>query len=108
MGLNIVYRLEYLLKMLELIVKTPDLPENQSFIDLIKSMISKRFSRKKEVKSVLVVLSRTDDHRVPFKAEMQLEDEDGTLTSNALSVNTLSAFSQALARMERQLEKKRA
>jgi len=94
--------------MLELKVQTPDLPENQSFIDLIKSMISKKFSRKKEIKSVLVVLSRTADSRVPFRADMELVDEHGMLISNASSVNSLSAFSQALARMERELHRKRA
>lgn len=94
--------------MLELKVQTPNLPENQSFIELIKSMISKKFSRKKEIKSVLVVLSRSEDARVPFKAEMELEDEHGKLMTNASSANSLSAFSQALARMERQLDNKRA
>lgn len=94
--------------MLELKVKTPDNTENQSFIELIKSMIAKKFSLKKEIKSVLVVLSRNEDARIPFKAEVELEDEQGTLTTNASSVNSLAAFSQALARMERQLDKKRA
>lgn len=94
--------------MLELKVQTPDLPENQSFIDLIKSMITNRFSRKKEVKSVLVVVSLTKDARVPYKAEMQLKNEKGIFTTKASSANSLSAFSQALARMERQINKQRA
>jgi len=95
--------------MIELTIETKNLPENQSFKDLLLSMLTKAFSRKKEVKSVMVVVSKTDDARVPYTVEMNLEETNSTtLQSKAVSVNYLSAFSQALNRMERQLEKKRA
>jgi len=95
--------------MIELTIETKNLPENQSFKDLLLSMLTKAFSRKKEVKSVMVVVSKTDDARVPYSVEMNLEETNSTtLQSKAVSVNYLSAFSQALNRMERQLEKKRA
>lgn len=95
--------------MLNLRIETPDIPENQSFIDLIRSMISKRFSKKTNIESVLVVVAKTTDSRVPFSATMELEAKDkSVLISKAASINSLTAFSQALARMERQLDKKRA
>lgn len=95
--------------MLNLRIETPDIPENPSFIELIKSMISKRFSKKSDIESVLVVVSKTTDSRVPFSATMELEAKDHSIIkTKAASINSLTAFSQALARMERQLENKRA
>ena len=95
--------------MLDLIIKTPNLPDNPSFIKLIKSIVAKKFSRKKNYHSLTIVMSTTDDRRVPFSAEIELLDnESQIIKAKAASINTLSAFSQALARMERQMDKKRA
>lgn len=95
--------------MMNLKVETSNLPESQSFKDLILSLLKKAFSKKKDIKSVLVVVSKNEDARAPFVVEMNLEEEnEAPLKTTAVSINYLSAFSQALKRMERQLEKRRA
>lgn len=95
--------------MMKLEVVTANLPENKSFKDLIVSLLNKAFSKKKSIKSIHVVVSQSEDKRVPYIVEMNLEEENhDTLKSKAVSANSLAAFSQALTRMERQLEKRRA
>lgn len=94
---------------MKLEVVTANLPENQSFKALILSLLKKAFSKKKTIKSVHVVLSQSEDKRVPYIVEMNLKEEnEDLLKSSAVSANYLTAFSQALNRMERQLEKRRA
>ncbi len=95
--------------MMDLKVETTNLPESQSFKDLILSLLKKTFSKKEEIKSVLVMVSRNEDVRAPFTVKMNLEEEnEETLVTSAVSINYLAAFSQALKRMEAQLAKRRA
>ena len=95
--------------MLKVTIETQNVPEKQSFMDLIKSMISKRFSTKKEVKEVTVLVMKNEGSRTPFQALLKLETEDKLmLETDANSINYLTAFSQALAKMEKQYDKKRA
>jgi len=93
--------------MMNLTIETNNLPENQSFKDFIYSLVTKAFAKKKSIKSLLVVVSRNKDARVPFHVELNLEEEnEQLLTTKAESANYIAAFSQALTRMERQLEKR--
>ncbi len=95
--------------MMNIKVETPNLPESKSFKDLILSLLKKAFSKKPDIKSVLVVVSINDDVRTPYSVEMNLEEEnEAPIQTKAASANSLAAFSQALKRMERQLDKRRA
>jgi len=95
--------------MKNLIVETSNVPDSQSFRALIIAMIRKRFAKRKEITRLKVVISSTNNLAVPFEANIDMElGQKDHIQTKAVSINYLSAFSQALARVERQLNKKRA
>jgi len=81
--------------------------ESKSISGLILSMIKKSLGRYKHLDEVQIEVSQTEDVRVPIEVNISsyLENGEQILTTSA-SANYLSAFSQALARMERQMQKR--
>jgi len=92
-----------------LTINTKDIPENQSFRNLIKSLVSRIFSNEETVESIHLEVTKTTDSMVPFNVEVNLQAEGSkALKTTAASSNYLTAVSQALSRMEQQIERTRA
>lgn len=86
-------------------VNSNNTTQENPFTQLAKSMTQKALGHQSQVKTVTITLGKSDDHRVPFKASIELCKNDGlTLHSSSQSIHELTAFTQALTRMERKVE----
>lgn len=88
-------------------IKVNKLEEEQSLSGLFQSMILKRLGEYNILQEVQIEVQNTDDSRVPIKVSLKSCLINGEIVnSSAASINYLSAFTQALARMERQMQKR--
>lgn len=72
----------------------------------IKSLAEKRFGKLKFISSINVYIKKTDDPMVPWKSEIELKPIKGApLFAESSSANYISAFSQSVNRVQRQVEK---
>lgn len=92
------------MKMMTIEVQTPNLPKDGTFEQLAKSMTLKAFDHISSVKAATLILGKSQDARVQFKAQVVLTlANNQQLQSEASSIHHLTAFTQALSRMERQI-----
>ena len=75
---------------------------------LINSLAKKRFGKLKFISSIKVFIKKQTDPRVPWKAEIELKPVNGApLFAESQSSHYITAFSQSVNRISRQLEKYR-
>lgn len=93
--------------MMKVSIKVNKLEEEQSLSGLFQSMILKRLGEYNILQEVQIEVQNTDDSRVPIKVSLKSCLINGEIVnSSAASINYLSAFTQALSRMERQMQKR--
>lgn len=82
--------------------ETQDKTEYKSLLDLFTSIIESRFPDR--VCHLEVAISEIGDVRVPYKVDLKMEDD---LLVSAVSSNVISAFTQALNRLQVKLPENR-
>ncbi len=86
-------------------ISIKDCPKENQFHDMIKSLINRRLINHCELCKIHVDLSKSKDNRVPFNVVITATlNDDLVLESKAASANSLAAFTQALARLERRFD----
>jgi hypothetical protein len=88
--------------MMILTFETQDKNEYKSFRGLFSSMIQSRFPE--HFCHMEVAIMNSDDSRVPYKVNLKVEEE---LYVSAVSSNIISAFTQALNRLQVKLPEDR-
>lgn len=78
--------------------ETQDRNEYTSLLDLFTSMIQARFPD--TFCHLEVAIVNSEDSRVPYKVNLKIEED---LTVSAVSSNVISAFTQALNRLQLKL-----
>jgi len=73
---------------------------------LVKSLANKRFGKLNFISSINVFIKKQSDPRVPWKAEIELKPINGApMYAESQSSHYLTAYSQSIIRVQRQLEK---
>jgi len=92
--------------MMELTININNNSQTESYTALIISMIKQRFSGVKDISNVDVQINESQDSRVPWMAVVTCSNSsDELLKAESSSANFLSAFTQALSKLERKLDK---
>ncbi len=95
------------MKKLSIIVN--DLEKTEMLESLFQSMLMRSLDKYHSIKEVAVEVSSSEDARVPYEVTIIAKLEEGAeIKSNAGSANHIAAFSQALARMERRMNRNQA
>ena len=82
--------------------ETEDKTKYTSLLDLFTSIIEARFPNR--VCHLEVAISEFEDVRVPYKVDLKIEDD---LLVSAVSSNVISAFTQAVNRLQVKLPENR-
>lgn len=95
------------MKKIALKIDTINLPQDDSFISLIKSILCKNIGSNGDISSILVQIAKVDDVRIPYKTtiDLVLNSSKASLQSESSSAHYLSSFTHALSRMQRQLSR---
>lgn len=72
---------------------------------IIRSMIEKTFTDSPNIKDVIINIQTQSDHRVPWKCSIHIIGESQNTNAESQAANYLTAFSQALMRVQRHWEK---
>lgn len=72
---------------------------------IIKSMIETSFTDSSNINDVIVNIQTQSDHRVPWKCSIHVFGNDQSFNAESQAANYLTAFSQALMRVQRHWEK---
>ena len=91
---------------MNLYLETINFEKFDALENFIRSLAQKRFASLEFISSIHVNMKKTDDPRIPWTSELELRPVEGeVLFAEAHSANYISAFSQSVVRMERQVEK---
>jgi ribosome-associated translation inhibitor RaiA len=87
-------------------IETVNFQSFEALENLINGLAIKRFGKMKFISSIKVFIKKQTDPRVPWKAEIELKPIHGaSLYAESESSHYLTAFSQSVNRVQRQLDK---
>ncbi len=76
--------------------------------NFVRKLTQKRFGKLNFITTINIFIKKTDDPRVPWKSEIELKPVKGApLFAESSSANYISAFSQSINRVQRQVDKYR-
>ena len=91
---------------MQLTLQTINFQTFEALENFVNSLAQKRFGKLDFVQSINVYIKKSNDPIVPWVSEIELKPIKGAaIYSEAQSANYLSAFSQSVTRMQRQIEK---
>lgn len=91
---------------MNLVLETVNFQSFEALENLVTSLAQKRFGKLKFISSIRVFIKKQSDPRVPWKAEIELKPVKGApLYAESQSSHYLTAFSQSINRVQRQLDK---
>ncbi|NNE26321.1 MAG: HPF/RaiA family ribosome-associated protein [Saprospiraceae bacterium] len=91
---------------MQLTLQTINFQKFEALENFVNSLAQKRFGKLDFVQSINVYIKKTNDPIVPWVSELELRPVKGApIFAESQSANYLSAFSQSVNRMQRQVEK---